>query len=108
MELNSPTTTSTTGKQMTTAVFELGQVVATPGAISAIEDAGQSAMDFLIRHQKLEQGDLCDEDHQLNQQAVEDDKARVLSAFKTSKGERIWVITEWDRSVTTILLPEEY
>ena len=61
---------------------------------------------------QLEQGDLCDEDHELNGEAVKDG-SRILSAFKTTTGVKLWVITEakngdGHRSATTLLLPEEY
>ena len=92
--------------------FELGQVVATPGALGALEASGQSPSEFLKRHLRCEQGDLCDEDHELNAAALQDG-SRILSAYKTSKGIKLWVITEakngdGHRSATTLLLPEEY
>jgi hypothetical protein len=92
--------------------FALGQVLATPGALEALEHSGQSPAEFLRRHLRLEQGDLCDEDHELNNEALEDG-SRILSSFKTANGEKIWVITEaadddGKRVATTLLLPEEY
>jgi len=68
---------------------------------------------FLKRHQSGDWGDLCDEDKKANEEAISHEgepekQQRVFSAYKTSAGEKIWVITEWDRSVTTLLLPEEY
>ena len=96
----------------TSPKFELGQVVATPGALDALEQSGQSPSEFLKRHLQLEQGDLCAEDHELNEAALKDG-SRILSAYKTSKGVKLWVITEAEnddghRSATTLLLPEEY
>ena len=92
--------------------FELGQTVATPGALDALEQSGQSPSEFLKRHLQCEQGDLCDEDHELNGEAVKDG-SRILSAFKTTTGIKLWLITEakddnGHRSATTLLLPEEY
>lgn len=92
--------------------FAPGQIVATPGALEVIEVSGQSPHGFLSRHLRLEQGDLCDDDHALNAEAV-NEGSRILSSFKTTKGERIWVITEaadgdGQRDATTILRPEEY
>jgi hypothetical protein len=92
--------------------FTLGPVVATPGAWEAIRDAGQSPADFLARHVSGDWGDLCDDDRSLNNLALTDG-SRLLSAYMTSKGERIWVITEaaddhGRRYSTTILRPEEY
>jgi len=96
----------------TSPKFVLGQIVATPGALEALQQSGQSPSEFLKRHLQLEQGDLCDEDHELNGEAVKDG-SRILSAYKTWKGVKIWIITEAEddnshRSATTLLLPEEY
>ena len=92
--------------------FELGQTVATPGALDALEQSGQSPSEFLKRHLQLEQGYLCAEDHELNTEALQDG-SRILSAYKTSKGVKLGVITEAEngdghRSATTLLLPDEY
>ena len=93
--------------------FRLGRIVATPGALAALEEAGQAPKQFLIRHQAGDWGDLDDEDRRANDRAIahEDDpdrRDRVLSSYRTRCGTKVWVITEWDRSVTTLLLPEEY
>ena len=87
--------------------FQLGRLFMTPGAIEALEDAGQSAQDFISRHARLEQGELCDEDHRENLYSVSR-PLRIFSAFKTARGVKIWCITEADRSATTLLLPSEY
>jgi len=87
--------------------FPLGQLVATPGALSVIERAGQSPNVFIERHLKNDWGEVCGDDWNLNDQAL-DDGDRLLSAYRTAKGERIWVISESDRSATTLLLPDEY
>ena len=87
--------------------LELGRVVATPGALQALDEAGQTPVEFLIRHQHGDWGTVPDEDQTLNDTALEEG-LRVLSAYELSTGEKLWVITEWDRSVTTLLLPEEY
>ena len=92
--------------------FPLGQVVATPGALSALEESGQSPQQFLTRHVRLEQGDLCTEDHDLNSEAIENG-SRILSSYSTSKDVKLWIITEaaddcGNRAATTLLLPEEY
>ncbi len=92
---------------MKTPLFRLGQVVATPGAIRGLKEAGQCPWDFLARHASGDWGDLDEEDRHLNDEAVQDG-SRILSAYQTAKGEKIWVITEADRSVTTILLPSSY
>jgi hypothetical protein len=88
-------------------LFPLGQIVATPGAIAALEKAGQQPQEFLSRHVCGQWGDLCEEDRRENQFSLERG-FRILSSYRTNAGEKIWLITESDRSVTTILLPEEY
>jgi hypothetical protein len=81
--------------------FKLGWVVLTPQAIKALHEAEQSAEDFPNRHAGGDWGDLGDE-HDA------DRRSRVLSSYRTSLGAKLYVITEHDRSATTILLPEEY
>jgi len=87
--------------------FRLGQVVGTPGALQALRDAGQLPAELLARHVTGDWGDLPDEDKAENELSVEKG-FRVFSAYKLHAGVKVWVITEWDRSVTTILLPDEY
>jgi len=87
--------------------FPLGQVVATPGALAALEEAGQIPGEFLDRHVQNDWGDVSDGDKLLNDQSLQDG-SRLLSSYRTTKGEKIWVITEADRSSTCILLPSEY
>jgi hypothetical protein len=87
--------------------FPLGQLVATPGALAALVASGQAPAEFLARHQAGDWGDLCPEDRRANEQALRQG-ARLLSAYHTAKGVKLWIITEADRSSTCILLPEEY
>jgi hypothetical protein len=87
--------------------FELGQIVATPGALAALKKAGQRPGEFLTRHVNREWGDLDDEDRKENEYSLEHG-FRLLSTYRTNAGDRLWIITESDRSATTILLPEEY
>ena len=87
--------------------FSLGQVLATPGAIQALNENGQDAMEFLNRHQRGDWGCLSDEDKRENDFSVEKE-LRIFSAYKLTDDTKIWLITEADRSATTILLPEEY
>ena len=87
--------------------FHLGEVVATRGAIAAMQEAAQSPIEFLIRHVRNDWGEVCPDDWALNDEAVGNGD-RLLSAYRTVNGERIWIITEWDRSYTTLLLPGEY
>lgn len=87
--------------------FSLGAVVATPGAIDAMKEAGQVPQEFLHRHIVGDWGELDPHDVQANELAVRYGD-RILSAYSTKNGTRLWVITEYDRSVTTLLLPSEY
>jgi hypothetical protein len=89
------------------ARFPLGRVVATPGALKALEEANQNAFEFLKRHQAGDWGDLCEEDKDENEFSVRNG-FRILSAYRTRNDVKIWVITEADRSATTVLLPHEY
>lgn len=88
-------------------LFSLGQIVATPGAIKALEEANQDAAEFLHRHVTGDFGEVDEEDRQANEQAITTG-TRILSVYQTRNELRLWVITEADRSVTTLLLPEEY
>ena len=88
-------------------LFQQGQIVGTPGALQAFIAAEKSPTELLARHQTGDWGDLCDEDKQENELSVENG-FRIFSAYELKTGVKVWVITEWDRSVTTILLPEEY
>lgn len=88
-------------------LFELGQVVATPGALGALERAGQGPGEFLARHVAGDWGEVPEEDKTENEVSILNGY-RILSAYRTKLGERLWILSEADRSVTTILLPEEY
>lgn len=90
-----------------TLEFPLGQMVMTPGAEEALKEAEQTPMEFLFRHAARDWGELCAEDWAENELSLREG-FRLMSVYKTKLGERIWIITEADRSVTTILLPEEY
>jgi len=87
--------------------FQLGQIVATPGALAAFEESGEQPGDFLRRHACGDWGDLCDEDRKENEFSLLHG-FRLLSSYTLSSGTKIWVISEADRSSTTLLLPEEY
>ena len=87
--------------------FLLGRVVATPGAISALEENQQSPSEFLDRHISGDWDDMDSHDCRANQIAI-DDGNRIFSAYRLRNGSKIWVITEADRSSTTLLLPDEY
>jgi hypothetical protein len=88
-------------------LFSLGMVVGTQGAVDALEQAGQSPQEFLDRHVRGDWGDVPEADKHENDFSLQHG-FRILSSYTTSAGERIWVLTEADRSATTILLPDEY
>jgi hypothetical protein len=88
------------------APLPLGRVVATPGALKLLMETGGRPFDYLARHATGDWGELCAFDRRQNKIALRDGY-RVLSSYETTAG-RVWIITEADRSVTTILLPEEY
>ncbi len=97
---------------MTVAKFMLGRLVATPAALQALQESGQTPEFFLQRHANGDWGEVDSEDWKLNDQALTDG-SRIVSAYRTLKGTRIWVITEatddrGHRAATTILLPEDY
>lgn len=83
----------------------LGQVVITRGAFEALPAV--EVFDCLLRHAEGDWGDVCQEDWALNDEALENE-SRLLSSYRTKAEIRFWIITEWDRSITTILLPLEY
>jgi hypothetical protein len=89
-----------------TAQLPLGRVVATPGALSLLGKSGGHPFDLLARHATDDWGDLCAFDWRQNEIALREGY-RILSSYEIPAG-RVWIITEADRSVTTILLPEEY
>ena len=89
-------------------LFPLGQIFMTPGAESALESADQSPFELLARHRIGDWGEgLPPEDIQANQEALQHG-LRLLSRYVTKQDDVIWVITEHDRSYTTLLLPNEY
>jgi hypothetical protein len=95
-----------------TIKFQPGQVVATPGALEAIREAGQQPIEFLGRHLAGDWGNLDEEDSRLNEQALIEG-SRLLSAYSTAGGVRLYVITEaadddGRRAATTLLRTDEY
>lgn len=96
----------TSGSTRNLPRFPLGQVVATPGALALLERYGLSASTFLARHVRGDWGDVSPEDAAANDQAITAGH-RVLSAYVVGDT-RIWITSEWDRSVTTVLMPSEY
>ena len=87
------------------AKFLIGQIVATPGAIEVMEDGEITRL--LQRHQSGDWGQVSKDDWQANDFSLRE-RTRLLSAYTTQSGTKLWVITEADRSATTLLLPDEY
>jgi len=87
--------------------FSLGRIVATPGALAAVQEANQNPFEFIQRHQSGDWGELCGEDKRENEFSLKNG-FRLLSAYRTLHDVKVWIITEADRSVTTLLLPHEY
>ncbi|MFL9951938.1 hypothetical protein PQR65_00845 [Paraburkholderia nemoris] len=87
--------------------FKLGHIFATPAALEMIADARVSIIDLLIRHIRGDWGDLCESDRQQNELSL-DAGLRLLSSYVLPGGQTVWVITEWDRSATTLLLPGDH
>lgn len=88
-------------------LFPLGQIVATPGSLDLLRSKSLSPMAFIERHATGDWGCLGPEDVLENERAVKHG-SRVFSSYEIAEGERLWCITEWDRSVTTLLMPSEY
>jgi hypothetical protein len=90
------------------ALFNHGRIVATPGAIELLQEYNESSTPYLFRHLTGDWGDIPEEDRGLNEEAIEMGY-RIMSVYKIRDHRPpIWIITEADRSATTILLPEDY
>ena len=87
--------------------FDFGRVVATTTLANYCENKGFSILPYLIRHPNGDWGDVCKEDWKSNDEALKNG-LRLLSEYKLPDDRRIWIITEWDRSATTLLFPEDY
>jgi len=87
--------------------FALGRILMTTGASETMLHAQHVPPEFLLRHKHGDWGDLCAEDARENARSLRLGN-RLLSSYQTRTEEKLWIITEWDRSATTLLLPEEY
>jgi hypothetical protein len=94
-------------RNMHNALFPFGHIVTSPGAVAAMEDAGQNVTEFLARHGAGDWGEVDEERRQENGRAVAR-RLRLLSVYRTRRDAELWCITEADRSVTLVVLPEEY
>ena len=88
-------------------LFRLGTLVATPGALALLSEFSLAPIDFLIRHRQGDWGDLVEHDIEANRVALRCSR-RLLSSYRISADRTLWIISEADRSSTTLLLPEEY
>ena len=88
-------------------LFPLGKTYATPGAVALLQELEISPFEFIARHWQGDWGNLDPEDVQANAAALRYGY-RLLSNYEIGAGQRLWIITEADRSATTLLLPEEY
>jgi len=88
-------------------LFTLGHVVMTRGVSAS--DASDEVLDFITRHAKGDWGDMSPSDKRMNDKGLKPaSQDRLMSSYVSKGGTKVWVITEWDRSVTTVLLPDEY
>jgi hypothetical protein len=87
------------------AKFRLGRIVATPNALSRLSN--EDILLALKRHQAGDWGDVDDHDHQENELSLKEG-FRLLSVYHSVQRVKFWIITEADRSVTTLLMPEDY
>ena len=85
--------------------LELGQIVATSNAASQLPSS--AILISLGRHCSCDWGDVCEEDREANEFALINGE-RIVSVYHTGAGVKFWIITEWDRSITTVLMPEDY
>lgn len=85
--------------------FKLGSIYITKGV--QVNISSSEINSFIERHSNCDWGNVCSEDAKSNEDALKFG-ARLLSVYKTKSGEKVWVITEWNRRVTTVLFPEEY
>jgi len=87
------------------AIFRLGRIVSTPNALQSL--TREDIFKGIQRHQAGDWGDLKAPDWEANDRALTQN-GRIVSAYNAQSGTRFWIITEADRSVTTVLLPEDY
>lgn len=91
----------------TVPLFPPGQIVATPGALRLLEETNKSPLEFLSRHLRGDWGDLSQKDKIENELSLKKG-FRLMSSYPITDREKLWIITEADRAVTTLLLTEEY
>jgi hypothetical protein len=87
--------------------FQLGRLPSTPGVLRALEKNNQGVLEFIQRHATGDWGDVCEEDRKENELSLKHG-FRLISVYSLNDGTKIWIISEANRSATTLLLPEEY
>ena len=90
------------------ARFSPGQVVMTAGVDELVRQGRLNPSPYLRRHLHGDWGDLSDDDRRLNDAALQSGEDRLFSSYQVTRDLKLWIITEWDRSVTTLLLSSEY
>lgn len=88
-------------------LFPLGQIVATPNALDTLARYGVQPAELIDRHVGGDWGELPTEDAKANDAALKNGE-RLLSSYPLGQGVKVWIITEWDRSATTLLMPDDY
>ena len=88
--------------------FSPGKVVVTAGIDELVRQGRLNPAPYLRRHLHGDWGDLSDDDRRLNDAALKSGEDRLFSSYQVTRDLKLWIITEWDRSVTTLLLPSEY
>lgn len=88
--------------------FRAGQLVMTASVNDLVQRGAFNPVPYLQRHLDGDWGDLCDDDRRQNDAALKSGEDRLFSSYQVTSDLKIWIITEWDRSVTTLLLPSEY
>jgi hypothetical protein len=89
------------------ARFPSGKVCLTPGVYALAREGRFDPVSYLRRHLAGDWGDVCDDDRRRNNAALKSGE-RLFSSYELTPGVKLWIVTEWDRSVTTLLLPDEY
>ena len=90
------------------ARFSPGQVVMTAGVDELVRQGRLDPTPYLRRHFHGDWGDLDDSDRRQNDAALKSGEDRLFSSYQVTRDLKLWIITEWDRSITTLLLPSEY
>lgn len=88
--------------------FRAGQLVMTVGVNDLVQRGALNPVPYLRRHLAGDWGDLCNDDKRQNDAALKSGEDRLFSSYQVASDLKLWIITEWDRSVTTLLLPSEY